>query len=60
MKKKKTLRMFWQPKTFIKGRRGFVPLFFLTDCLKSKANEKIKGVNSDQPKTLASIFLKKF
>ena len=52
--------MLWQPATLIKGGTGFVPLFFLTDCLKTKANLKMEVVNSDQPKTLESIFLSKF
>ena len=59
-RKKQKLHMLWQPATLIKGGTGFVPLFFLTDCLKTKANLKMEVVNSDQPKTLESIFLSKF
>ena len=32
----------------------------MSDCLKTKANYKTEGVNSDQPKIVESIFLSKF
>ena len=31
-RKNQKLHMFWQSTTLIKGERGFVPLYFLTDC----------------------------
>ena len=63
--KNQKLHVFWQPATLIEWERGLYDLLshhniFLADCLKTNASEKMKGLNSDKPKILESIFLCKF